>query len=182
MTARPGAPEIPRQHGGRPSFSSRSISTANGQIATVGATRRRWPLPRRRWAAVRSTRCSHRVLRTGPTALAWPEHWRYRRPTGLRCPHSGKRRFTEPVHAYSCAEHTATAFWSARACKLPQKWTPTQPRNLRQFRQFGESLIRERTATFRRDRNTCSRASRTASIARLAGTISGTIKTRSPVA
>jgi hypothetical protein len=47
------------------------------------------------------------------------------------------QRFKEPVHAYSCAEHTAAAFWSARGCRLPPKWTadPTaQPSTIQAVR------------------------------------------------
>jgi hypothetical protein len=92
------------------------------------------------------------------------------------------QRFREPVHADRGSEHAPPAFDRLAGAGPPQKWTLTQPRKLQQFRQVGGSLIGERTATFREGTNTCNRALPTPSIASLAGTISGTVKTRPRVA
>jgi hypothetical protein len=59
--------------------------------------------------------------------------------------------------------------------RSPQEWTLTQPRNRRTLRQFGGSIIHERTVAFRGGASRCDRAPSSPSIAPLTGTISGTI-------
>jgi hypothetical protein len=65
----------------------------------------------------------------------------------------GQRRgtnsaFKEPVHADRGLATGGESDRSTERDRLPQKRTPTEPRNLQQFRQFGEVMVREGTATF----------------------------------
>jgi hypothetical protein len=48
--------------------------------------------------------------------------------------------------------------------RIPRKWTPTQPRNLRLFSEFGGCLVHERTVTFRGASIACGAAVHTPSI------------------
>ena len=91
------------------------------------------------------------------------------------------QRLKEPVHADRCSESDGGVDRIPVRHRLPQKWTLTQPRNLRRFRQFGGRFVHERTVTFCKGESRCGRALPAPPIPRLAGTISGTVRTRSGV-
>lgn len=91
------------------------------------------------------------------------------------------QRLKEPLHVDRGFESGDSSDGAFARCRLPQKWTLTQPRNLRPFGEFGGCLVRERTATFCGAARRCDCAPPTPSILPLTGTISGTNRTRSGV-
>jgi hypothetical protein len=88
----------------------------------------------------------------------------------------------EPVHADRGSENGGESDRCTERHRLPQKWTPTEPRNLRVFSEFGGCLVHERTATFCGVARRCHHAFSPPAIPLPSGTISGTIRTRSEVA
>ena len=98
----------------------------------------------------------------------------------IRTPHEGSgsqnrcTRIAAPRTAAAAIRITAHH-------RLPQKWPPTEPRNLRVFSEFGGCLVHGRTATFGGAARRSDHAMPTVPIASPTGTISGTIRTRSRV-
>jgi hypothetical protein len=65
------------------------------------------------------------------------------------------RRLREPVHVDRCVSATCGGDRIGSRHPCFQKWTLTQPRSPQPLRQFGGSLVLERTATVRGRASTC---------------------------
>jgi hypothetical protein len=87
------------------------------------------------------------------------------------------QRFEEPLHANRHPDHHRFGDGVGVRPESRQERTTTQPCNSRAARQFGGSLVRERTAAFVRGSKRGHASLPSESIRQLAGTILGTIRT-----